>query len=104
MTTTVMGERMSFNRRAARITPSGDRWSHSFGSQKHSFGLKEPSLFLGNDAPPADRSTNCMFRPRWQGSETSGMQSERKPKAYSYTRFSTPEQAKGDSSTRQALV
>jgi DNA invertase Pin-like site-specific DNA recombinase len=32
------------------------------------------------------------------------MQSERKPKAYSYTRFSTPEQAKGDSSTRQALA
>jgi len=32
------------------------------------------------------------------------MQSEREPKAYSYTRFSTPEQAKGDSSTRQALA
>jgi DNA invertase Pin-like site-specific DNA recombinase len=32
------------------------------------------------------------------------MQSERKPKAYSYTRFSTPEQARGDSSTRQALA
>jgi hypothetical protein len=32
------------------------------------------------------------------------MQSERKPKAYSYTRFSTPEQAKGDSGTRQALA
>jgi DNA invertase Pin-like site-specific DNA recombinase len=32
------------------------------------------------------------------------MHTERKPKAYSYTRFSTPEQAKGDSSTRQALA
>jgi len=32
------------------------------------------------------------------------MLSAQKPKAYSYTRFSTPEQAKGDSSIRQALA
>jgi DNA invertase Pin-like site-specific DNA recombinase len=32
------------------------------------------------------------------------MHAPRRPKAYSYTRFSTPEQAKGDSATRQALA
>jgi hypothetical protein len=31
------------------------------------------------------------------------MQAKRPPKAYSYQRFSTPEQAKGDSITRQTL-
>jgi len=32
------------------------------------------------------------------------MQAKRPPKAYSYLRFSTPEQAKGDSATRQTLA
>ena len=32
------------------------------------------------------------------------MHSPRLPRAYSYTRFSTPEQAKGDSAIRQALA
>jgi DNA invertase Pin-like site-specific DNA recombinase len=45
-----------------------------------------------------------VFRALWQGSEARDMQPESQPKAYSYTRFSKPEQAKGDSSTRQALA
>jgi DNA invertase Pin-like site-specific DNA recombinase len=47
---------------------------------------------------------NHLSSPLWQDGGASDMHIERKPKAYSYTRFSTPEQAKGDSSTRQALA
>src|SRR5262249_9515626 len=67
------------------------------GLNRQSFGVKDHSQ-------PQDTWTNQVFRPLWQCGEASGMQSEREPKAYSYTRFSTPEQAKGDSSTRQALA
>ena len=42
-----------------------------------------------------------MTKPRSIGKP---VHSPRPPRAYSYTRFSTPEQAKGDSATRQALA
>src|SRR6516165_10598751 len=67
-------------------------------------GLNKQYLGVKDHSQPQDTWTNEVFRPLWQGSEASGMQSERKPKAYSHTRFSTPEQAKGDSSTRQTLA
>lgn len=57
------------------------------------FGLNKQSLGVKDHSQPQDTWSNQVFRPLWQGSEASGMQSERRPKAYSYTRFSTPEQA-----------
>src|SRR5262249_33515260 len=87
--TTSGGTDMGLEGHVTRTTQSG--------LNRQSFGVKDHSQ-------PQDTWTNQVFRPLWQCGEASGMQSEREPKAYSYTRFSTPEQAKGDSSTRQALA
>src|SRR5262249_11300809 len=89
---------MSSDRRTARTILSGDRWSHSFGLKSHSFGLKSHSLGLKHHAQ--------RFRPLWQDGEARDMKSNNdaaqgRPKAYNYVRFSTPEQAQGDSYRRQ---
>jgi DNA invertase Pin-like site-specific DNA recombinase len=61
---------------------------------------------LRKDADGAKKPCNPVLdqHPLQHKSGSSEMPSQRKPKAYSYTRFSTPEQAKGDSTARQTLA
>jgi len=70
------------------------------GSRQQRFGALRPRGGRGHHLP----IPNNLSSPLWQDGGASDMHIERKPKAYSYTRFSTPEQAKSDSSTRQALA
>ena len=80
---------------AAALRATGtDHSPHVRGHRNDAEGRQKARL------PLRDQTSS----PLWQDGGATEMQSERKPKAYSYTRFSTPEQAKGDSSTRQTLA
>jgi hypothetical protein len=73
-----------------RLKLSGDHCSRSLGPKKQLLGPKKHCLGPN--------------RPLWLDGGAGDMHSERKPTAYSYARFSTPEQAKGDSSVRQTFM
>jgi DNA invertase Pin-like site-specific DNA recombinase len=84
---------------AALKATSVDQSSHGRG-HRNDAEARQKLRFPFRDQTSRDQTSS----PLWQDSGATEMHTERKPKAYSYTRFSTPEQAKGDSSTRQALA
>jgi DNA invertase Pin-like site-specific DNA recombinase len=85
---------------AAALKATGvDHSSHGRGHRNDAEVRQKPRLLVRDQL-----SRDQISSPLWQDGGATEMHTERKPKAYSYTRFSTPEQAKGDSSTRQALA